>query len=115
MIFVYALSNHVQIYHTSNIDRVVLVRLSQILCSEEALLFSCESCEDDRGLRLVLCKDARKLKGDSNTRCVLIVVYIISMRLMARSFFYFYLHQQLPAHRLGSQWGCYSSNHNGHQ
>lgn len=111
--FVNVLSNHVQIDHTSDVNGVVLVRLSQVLCSEEALLFSRESCENDRGLRLVLCEDTRKLKRYSNTRCILIVVSMVSMCLMANLFVNICLHQQLPAHHLGSQWDCYSSNRSG--
>jgi hypothetical protein len=41
------LANHVEVDHGGDVDRIVLVCLCEILGSEEALLFSCESSECD--------------------------------------------------------------------
>jgi hypothetical protein len=41
------LANHVEVDHGGDVDRIVLVRLCEVLGSEEALLFSCESSERD--------------------------------------------------------------------
>lgn len=56
------LPNHVQINHTGDVDGGVLICLSEVLSTEQALFFTCERGEDNCGFGLEAGKDSSELE-----------------------------------------------------
>jgi hypothetical protein len=58
----YSLADHVEVNHACDIGGIILIRLRQVFCAEETLLFACESSKHDGRLGLVFGENSRELE-----------------------------------------------------